>query len=134
MEYLKKIFNSIKQWLIHKFVREVAEEVSLLFTVEDKDLIAEILRPFVKNMNSEVLYKTLCATMNQSKVLKTYVVLSDDKKEIKISFTQNEKFNEKISPFIEANFLPTIKERIKEAIKNCDVKLDKGTIIITRTK
>lgn len=134
MDFFKRIFGAVQYWLTSKDNKSNTKNIHASFSLTDKLIIAEIIRPFIKNMNSDVLYQTLCATLSESKTLKTFVTLSDDHKEIKICFTQNEIFNEKISPFIESNFLPILMEKIHNAIPNCDIKLDKGTIIITKIK
>ena len=110
------------------------EEKELLpFDVDDKEAIIEILRPVIKSINSDEVYTSFCNTILQSKTLKTYSSLSEDKKTLTIKLTQSKIFNELISGFISEHVVTMFKSSIDaEFLGKYEVASDGGSIVITK--
>lgn len=112
---------------------EEKEKELLPFDVDDKEAIIEILRPIIKNINSDDAYTSFCNTILQSKTLKTYSSLSEDKKTLTIKLTQSKVFNELISSFISDHVVTMFKSSIDaEFLGKYEVTSDGGSIVITK--
>ena len=110
------------------------EEKELLpFDEDDKEAIIEILRPIIKDINSDEVYTSFCDTILQSRTLKTYSSLSEDKKTLTIKLTQSKIFNELISGFISEHVVAMFKSSIDaEFLGKYEVTSDGGSIVITK--
>ena len=112
---------------------EVEEKELLPFDADDKEAIIEILRPIIKGINSDEVYTSFCNTILQSKTLKTYSSLSEDKKTLTIKLTQSKVFNELISGFISEHVVTMFKSSIDaEFLGKYEVTSDGGSIVITK--
>ena len=112
---------------------EEKEKELLPFDVDDKEAIIEILRPIIKNINSDEVYTSFCNTILQSKTLKTYSSLSEDKKTLTIKLTQSKVFNELISGFISEHVVAMFRSSIDaEFLGKYEVASDGGSIVITK--
>ena len=99
----------------------------------DKEAIIEILRPIIKGINSDEVYTSFCNTIMQSKTLKTYSSLSEDKKTLTIKLTQSKVFNELISSFISDHVVTMFRSSIDaEFLGKYEVTSDGGSIVITK--
>ena len=65
-------------------VKEETPKEIIPFDDVDKEAIVNILRPIIKGINSDELYASICEALLQTKVLKTYATLSEDKKTLTI--------------------------------------------------
>lgn len=118
---------------IEENISESEEKELLPFDVDDKEAIIEILRPVIKSINSDEVYTSFCNTILQSKTLKTYSSLSEDKKTLTIKLTQSKIFNELISSFISEHVVTMFKSSIDaEFLGKYEVASDGGSIVITK--
>lgn len=103
------------------------------FDDADKEAIVNILRPIIKGINSDELYANLCEALLQSRVLKTYAVLSEDKKTLTISLTQSKIFNEMLSEFIASHVVSLFRSSIDaEFLGKYELTASGGSIVITK--
>lgn len=113
-------------------VEETPKEI-IPFDDADKEAIVNILRPIIKGINSDELYANLCEALLQSRVLKTYAVLSEDKKTLTISLTQSKIFNEMLSEFIASHVVSLFKSSIDaEFLGKYELTASGGSIVITK--
>lgn len=118
---------------IEESISESEEKELLPFDVDDKEAIIEILRPVIKSINSDEVYISFCNSILQSKTLKTYSSLSEDKKTLTIKLTQSKIFNELISGFISEHVVTMFKSSIDaEFLGKYEVASDGGSIVITK--
>lgn len=111
---------------------EVKKEI-IPFDDADKEVIVNILRPIIKGINSDELYASVCEALLQTKVLKTYATLSEDKKTLTIELTQSKLFNEQLSEFIASHVVSLFKSSIDaEFLGKYEVTSDGGSIVITK--
>ena len=111
---------------------EVKKEI-IPFDDADKEAIVDILRPIIKGINSDELYASICEALLQTKVLKTYATLSEDKKTLTIKLTQSKLFNEQLSEFIASHVVSLFKSSIDaEFLGKYEVTSDGGSIVITK--
>lgn len=133
-EALKNELDKEIEESISKSEEVKEEEKELLpFDADDKEAIIEILRPIIKGINSDEVYTSFCNTILQSKTLKTYSSLSEDKKTLTIKLTQSKIFNELISGFISEHVVTMFKSSIDaEFLGKYEVASDGGSIVITK--
>lgn len=99
----------------------------------DKDTISNILRPIIKNLNSDDLYVSLCTSLCESKILKTYATLSEDKMTLTINLSRNKIFNELLSSFIADHVVSLFQASIDaEYFGQYIVTASDGSIIIRK--
>lgn len=114
-------------------VKEDAPTEIIPFDDGDKEAIVNILRPIIKGINSDELYASVCEALLQTKVLKTYATLSEDKKTLTIRLTQSNIFNEQISEFIAGHVVSLFKSSIDaEFLGKYKVTADNGSIVIIK--
>ena len=114
-------------------VKEETPKETIPFDDADKEAIVNILRPIIKSINSDELYVSVCEAMLQTKVLKTYATLSEDKKTLTIRLTQSNIFNEQLTEFIAGHVVSLFKSSIDaEFLGKYEVTADGGSIVITK--
>ena len=114
-------------------VKEETPKETIPFDDVDKEAIVNILRPIIKSINSDELYVSVCEAMLQTKVLKTYATLSEDKKTLTIRLTQSNIFNEQLTEFIADHVVSLFKSSIDaEFLGKYEVTADGGSIVITK--
>lgn len=112
---------------------DVPQKEVIPFDESDKEAIVNILRPIIKGINSDELYANLCEALLQSRVLKTYAVLSEDKKTLTISLTQSKIFNEALSEFIATHVVSLFRSSIDaEFFGKYELTASGGSIVITK--
>ena len=114
-------------------VKEETPKEIIPFDDADKEAIVNILRPIIKSINSDELYVSVCEALFQTKVLKTYATLSEDKKTLTIRLTQSNIFNEQLTEFIADHVVSLFKSSIDaEFLGKYEVTSDGGSIVITK--
>ena len=114
-------------------VKEETPKETIPFDDVDKEAIVNILRPIIKGINSDELYVSVCEALLQTKVLKTYATLSEDKKTLTIRLTQSNIFNEQLTEFIADHVVSLFKSSIDaEFLGKYEVTADGGSIVITK--
>ena len=114
-------------------VKEETPKETIPFDDVDKEAIVNILRPIIKSINSDELYASVCEALLQTKVLKTYATLSEDKKTLTIRLTQSNIFNEQLTEFIADHVVSLFKSSIDaEFLGKYEVTADGGSIVITK--
>ena len=114
-------------------VKEETPKETIPFDDADKEAIVNILRPIIKGINSDELYVSVCEVLLQTKVLKTYATLSEDKKILTIRLTQSNIFNEQLTEFIADHVVSLFKSSIDaEFLGKYEVTADGGSIVITK--
>ena len=114
-------------------VKEETPKETIPFDDVDKEAIVNILRPIIKGINSDELYVSVCEALLQTKVLKTYATLSEDKKTLTIRLTQSNIFNEQLTEFIADHVVSLFKSSIDaEFLGKYEVASDGGSIVITK--
>lgn len=97
----------------------------------EKEAIANILRPLIKSLNSNEIYIALCESLCQTKTLKTYTNLSEDKMTLTITLSQSKIFNNLIAEFINSHVVANFKASIDaEFLGKYDVQAADGSIVI----
>lgn len=118
---------------VEKEVKEEAPKEIIPFDDADKEAIVNILRPIIKGINSDELYASVCEALIQTKVLKTYATLSEDKKTLTIRLTQSKIFNEQLTEFIADHVVSLFKSSIDaEFLGKYEVTSNGGSIVITK--
>lgn len=98
---------------------------------EDKELIANIVRPLIKQLNTDEMYINLCNMLCDSKVLKTYAKLSDDKMSLIINLTQSSLFNGFLGEFLLTHVVAIFKASIDaEFLGKYTISAEGGSIVI----
>lgn len=114
-------------------VKEETPKETIPFDDVDKEAIVNILRPIIKGINSDELYASVCEALLQTKVLKTYATLSEDKKILTIRLTQSNIFNEQLTEFIAGHVVSLFKSSIDaEFLGKYEVTSNGGSIVITK--
>ena len=114
-------------------VKEETPKEIIPFDDADKEAIVNILRPIIKGINSDELYASVCEALLQTKVLKTYATLSEDKKTLTIRLTQSNIFNEQLTECIADHVVSLFKSSIDaEFLGKYEVTADGGSIVITK--
>lgn len=114
-------------------VDETSTNESLTFDESDKEAICNILRPIIKSLNSDDFYAAVCASLTQTKLLKTFSTLSEDKKTLTIRLTQNKFFNAELTEFISGHVVSLFKSSIDaEFLGKYELTADGGSVIITK--
>ena len=139
-EKIKSFFHSLfggKKEVSTPVEEEVVKEETpkeiIPFDDADKEAIVNILRPIIKGINSDELYASVCEALLQTKVLKTYATLSEDKKTLTIRLTQSKIFNEQLTEFIADHVVSLFKSSIDaEFLGKYEVTADGGSIVITK--
>ena len=140
-EKIKSFFSSLlggkKEVSTAPVEEEVAKEETpkeiIPFDDADKEAIVNILRPIIKGINSDELYASVCEALLQTKVLKTYATLSEDKKTLTIRLTQSKIFNEQLTEFIADHVVSLFKSSIDaEFLGKYEVASDGGSIVIIK--
>ena len=139
-EKIKSFFSSLfggKKEVSTPVEEEVVKEETpkeiIPFDDADKEAIVNILRPIIKGINSDELYVSVCEALLQTKVLKTYATLSEDKKTLTIRLTQSNIFNEQLTEFIADHVVSLFKSSIDaEFLGKYEVTADGGSIVITK--
>lgn len=114
---------------------ETKEEVKVVEIIplddEDKELIANIVRPLIKQLNTDEMYINLCNMLCDSKVLKTYAKLSDDKMSLIINLTQSSIFNGFLGEFLLTHVVAIFKASIDaEFLGKYTISAEGGSIVI----
>lgn len=98
---------------------------------EDKELISNIVRPLIKQLNTDEMYINLCSFLCDSRVLKTYATLSDDKMSLIINLTQSSIFNGFLGEFLLTHVVAIFKASIDaEFLGKYSIEAEGGSIII----
>lgn len=135
--FFRSLFGGKKEVSTAPVEEEVVKEETpkeiIPFDDADKEAIVNILRPIIKGINSDELYASVCEALLQTKVLKTYATLSEDKKTLTIRLTQNKIFNEQLTEFIADHVVSLFKSSIDaEFLGKYEVTADGGSIVITK--
>lgn len=107
----------------------------LTFTDDEVEMLKDIIRPLIKDLNNSDVYEVFCnIIVAASKTLKTYATLSEDKTTLTITLTQSHSFNILLSEFIEEHLMATFKATIDaEWAGKYDITIDdNGTIVIKK--
>ena len=135
--FFRSLFGGKKEVSTTPVEEEVVKEETpkeiIPFDDADKEAIINILRPIIKGINSDELYASVCEALLQTKVLKTYATLSEDKKTLTIRLTQSNIFNEQLTEFIADHVVSLFKSSIDaEFLGKYEVTADGGSIVITK--
>ena len=135
--FFRSLFGGKKEVSTAHVEEEVVKEETpkeiIPFDDADKEAIVNILRPIIKGINSDELYASVCEALLQTKVLKTYATLSEDKKTLTIKLTNNNIFNEQLTDFIADHVVSLFKSSIDaEFLGKYEVTADGGSIVITK--
>ena len=135
--FFRSLFGGKKEVSTAPIEEEVVKEETpkeiIPFDDADKEAIVSILRPIIKGINSDELYASVCEALLQTKVLKTYATLSEDKKTLTIRLTQSNIFNEQLTEFIADHVVSLFKSSIDaEFLGKYEVTADGGSIVITK--
>ena len=135
--FFRSLFGGKKEVSAAPVEEEVVKEETpkeiIPFDDADKEAIVNILRPIIKGINSDELYASVCEALLQTKVLKTYATLSEDKKTLTIRLTQSNIFNEQLTEFIADHVVSLFKSSIDaEFLGKYEVTSDGGSIVITK--
>ena len=135
--FFRSLFSGKKEVSTAPVEEEVVKEETpkeiIPFDDADKEAIVNILRPIIKGINSDELYASVCEALLQTKVLKTYATLSEDKKTLTIRLTQSKIFNEQLTEFIADHVISLFKSSIDaEFLGKYEVTADGGSIVITK--
>lgn len=135
--FFRSLFGGKKEVSTAPVEEEVVKEETpkeiIPFDDADKEAIVNILRPIIKGINSDELYASVCEALLQTKVLKTYATLSEDKKILTIRLTQSNIFNEQLTEFIADHVVSLFKSSIDaEFLGKYEVTADGGSIVITK--
>ena len=135
--FFRSLFGGKKEVSTAPVEEEVVKEETpkeiIPFDDADKEAIVNILRPIIKGINSDELYASVCEAPLQTKVLKTYATLSEDKKTLTIRLTQSNIFNEQLTEFIADHVVSLFKSSIDaEFLGKYEVTADGGSIVITK--
>ena len=135
--FFRSLFGGKKEVSTAPVEEEVAKEETpkeiIPFDDADKEAIVNILRPIIKGINSDELYASVCEALLQTKVLKTYATLSEDKKTLTIRLTQSNIFNEQLTEFIAGHVVSLFKSSIDaEFLGKYEVTSNGGSIVITK--
>lgn len=107
----------------------------LTFTDDEVEMLKDIIRPLIKDLNNSDVYEVFCnIIVAAGKTLKTYATLSEDKTTLTITLTQSHSFNILLSEFIEEHLMATFKATIDaEWAGKYDITIDdNGTIVIKK--
>ena len=114
-------------------VDETSTNESLTFDESDKEAICNILRPIIKSLNSDDFYAAVCASLTQTKLLKTFSTLSEDTKTLTIRLTRNKFFNAELTEFISEHVVSLFKSSIDaEFLGKYELTADGGSVVITK--
>lgn len=135
--FFRSLFGGKKEVSAAPVEEEVVKEETpkeiIPFDDVDKEAIVNILRPIIKGINSDELYASVCKALLQTKVLKTYATLSEDKKTLTIRLTQSKIFNEQLTEFIADHVVSLFKYSIDaEFLGKYEVTSNGGSIVITK--
>ena len=135
--FFRSLFGGKKEVSTAPVEEEVVKEETpkeiIPFDDADKEAIVNILRPIIKGINSDELYASVCEALLQTKVLKTYATLSEDKKTLTIRLTQSNIFNEQLTEFIADHVVSLFKSSIDaEFLGKYEVTSNGGSIVITK--
>ena len=135
--FFRSLFGGKKEVSTAPVEEEVVKEETpkeiIPFDDADKEAIVNILRPIIKGINSDELYASVCEALLQTKVLKTYATLSEDKKTLTIRLTQSNIFNEQLTEFIADHVVSLFKSSIDaEFLGKYEVTANGGSIVITK--
>ena len=87
----------------------------------------------IKNFNSNSVYLSICQVFVENKILKTFASLSEDRKTLTITLTQNSVFNEKISEFINTTVVKQFQNELNEKMTDkYQVTAKDGSILIQK--
>ena len=107
----------------------------LTFTDDEVEMLKDIIRPLIKDLNNSDVYEVFCnIIVAAGKTLKTYATLSEDKPTLTVTLTQSHSFNILLSEFIEEHLMATFKATIDaEWAGKYDITIDdSGTIVIKK--
>ena len=135
--FFRSLFGGKKEVSTAPVEEEVVKEETLKeiipFDDVDKEAIVNILRPIIKGINSDELYASVCEALLQTRVLKTYATLSEDKKTLTIRLTQSKIFNEQLTEFISSHVVSLFKSSIDaEFFGKYEVASNGGSIVIIK--
>ena len=135
--FFRSLFGGKKEVSTAPVEEEVVKEETLKeiipFDDVDKEAIVNILRPIIKGINSDELYASVCEALLQTRVLKTYAPLSEDKKTLTIRLTQSKIFNEQLTEFISSHVVSLFKSSIDaEFFGKYEVASNGGSIVIIK--
>ena len=114
---------------------DVNMPVYICFSEEDKIKILNLLRPLIKDLNTDSSFLKLGQDLIANKVLKTFSTLSEDNKLLTINLTQNKMFNEQISKFVSQTVISKFQEKLNNELKEkFQVTSENGSILIRKLK
>ena len=103
------------------------------FSDQDKNDVINVLRPLIKDFNSNSVYISICQVFVENKILKTFASLSEDRKTLTITLTQSSVFNEKISEFIHTTVVKQFQNELNEKMTDkYQVTAKNGSILIQK--
>lgn len=130
MNFIYKIWNWARNLFVDNDIKKFTFNHAP-FSDTDIDLILSVIKPLIKKFNNDTVFRDLCHTIKDSKVLKTYCTLSEDNKKLIINLTQSKLFNEKLANFIRDRAISEIKSSIDDCLKSkYKIEHEDGTIVI----
>lgn len=81
------------------------EKKYIIITEEDKEKLLTVIRPIVKGLNCNYIFTSFADTLCESKTLKTFASLSEDRMTLTINLTQNKVFNHSMYDIIHDHFI-----------------------------
>ena len=117
----------------NSITEKIVPIVFACFSDQDKNDVINVLRPLIKNFNSNSVYLSICQVFVENKILKTFASLSEDRKTLTITLTQNSVFNEKISEFINTTVVKQFQNELNEKMTDkYQVTAKDGSILIQK--
>lgn len=114
---------------------DVNMPVYICFSEEDKIKILNLLRPLVKDLNTDSSFLKLEQDLIANKVLKTFSTLSEDHKLLTINLTQNKMFNEQISKFVSQTVISKFQDKLNNELEEkFQITSDNGSILLRKLK
>lgn len=117
----------------NSITEKIVPVVFACFSDQDKNDVINILRPLIKDFNSNSIYLSICQVFVENKILKTFASLSEDRKTLTITLTQSSVFNEKISEFINTTVVKQFQNELNEKMTDkYQVTAKNGSILIQK--
>lgn len=117
----------------NSITEKIVPIVFACFSDQDKNDVINVLRPLIKNFNSNSVYLSICQVFVENKILKTFASLSEDRKTLTITLTQSSVFNEKISEFINTTVVKQFQNELNEKMTDkYQVTAKNGSILIQK--
>lgn len=117
----------------NSITEKIVPIVFACFSDQDKNDVINVLRPLIKDFNSNSVYLSICQVFVENKILKTFASLSEDRKTLTITLTQSSVFNEKISEFINTTVVKQFQNELNEKMTDkYQVTAKNGSILIQK--